>query len=339
MMRLPRFRYVAPRTLAEACRILAAEGPDAQVVAGGTDLLPNMKRRQQAPKIVVGLRNIAELAGHEVGSEARLGAGTTLSRLARDPALRQGWRALAMAAHSVATPHIRNMGTIGGNLCLDTRCNYYDQSFEWRRSIDFCMKKDGEVCWVAPGSPRCWAVSSTDCAPALLALDARVRVASPRGDRTIALDALYHDDGIKYLTIAKDEILAEVTIPRHSEWRSTYLKCRRRGSFDFPILSVAAAAKVADGVVEEARIVLGAVGSRPKVADVKWLAGRRLDDEGIAEAADEISKLAKPLDNTDLNLSWRKRVARDYVAAALRELRGDGPQRVPTGNVPLAVVS
>jgi 4-hydroxybenzoyl-CoA reductase subunit beta len=333
-MRLPRFRYVGAKTLDEACRVLAAEGPDALLLAGGTDLLPNMKRRQQTPAVVVGLRGIASLRGRKIEGTAELGANATLTELVGEGKLRRHYTALQKAAFSVSTPHLRNMGTLGGNLCLDTRCNYYDQSFEWRKSIDFCMKKEGKVCWVAPGSSRCWAVSSSDTAPALLALGASVTLASTEGERTIPIDALYADDGIKYLTKRPDEILSAVHLPSHVGWRSTYLKCRRRGAFDFPVLSVAAAAKLEGNVVTEARIVLGSVGSRPLVADVSALLGRALTDETIEAAAEKASRGARPLDNTDLNLTWRKRVARDYVAAALREIRGDGPQRVPTGFLP-----
>jgi 4-hydroxybenzoyl-CoA reductase subunit beta len=331
MMRLPRFRYVGAKNLDEVCRVLAAEGPDAQLVAGGTDLLPNMKRRQQTPKVVVGLRRVAELRSRSLNGTATLGANATLTEVEKDRALRALYPALQKAAFSVATPHLRNMGTLGGNLCLDTRCNYYDQSFEWRRSIDFCMKKDGKTCWVAPGSSRCWAVSSSDTAPALLALGATVTLVSTQGERTIGLDELYADDGIRYLTKRPDEVLARVHLPAHAGWRSTYLKCRRRGAFDFPILSVGLAMRLSGDVVEEARLVLGAVGSRPFLVDSSALLGRPLTDEAIDEMALRAAKIARPLDNTDLNLTWRKRIAYDYVAAALREVRGDGPQRVPTG--------
>src|SRR5262249_40852250 len=152
--------------------------------------------------------------------------------------------ALREAAQQVATPHLRNMGTIGGNLCLDTRCNYYDQNYEWRKAIDFCMKKDGETCWVATSSPKCLAVSSTDTAPSLVALGATVTLASADGLRTIPVSALYRNDGIHYLTRKPTEILTSVHVPPLGGWRSTYWKLRRRGSFDFPVLSVAAAARL-----------------------------------------------------------------------------------------------
>ena len=331
MMRLPHFTYHSPRTVREAAELLAASG-GAMLVAGGTDLLPNMKRRQQVPSTLIGLRRIDELRTIHVSSsnEERpgfaLGAAVTLTDLVRDVRIRESYRALWQAASQVATPHLRNMGTLGGNLCLDTRCNYYDQNYEWRKSIDFCMKKDGKTCWVATGSPKCLAVSSTDTAPALLALGARVTLVSAHATRQVDASDLYQNDGIHYLTRRPDEILTAVHIPSMDGWRSVYWKLRRRGSFDFPVLSVAAAARFgADGTVETARIVLGAVASRPIVAAVAAaaLVGHRLTDEVIAHAADAAAKPAKPMDNTDFDLTWRKRVMKDVVTCALRELRGD----------------
>jgi 4-hydroxybenzoyl-CoA reductase subunit beta len=319
--------------VAEAATMLAAEGTEAMLLAGGTDLLPNMKRRQQVPRTLIGLRRIPELREvRDDGGGLGLGAGLTLTRVAGDPRVRGEYTGLFQAAAQVATPHLRNMGTLGGNLCLDTRCNYYDQSYEWRKAIDFCMKKDGEICWVAPASRRCLAVSSTDTAPALIALGARVRLASDHeGERTIPVGELYENDGIRYLTRRPDEVLTEVILRPADGWRSTYWKLRRRGSFDFPVLSVAAAAKLGRaGAVEHARIVLGAVASRPlECADAaNSLAGRALTDAAIEEAATTAAKLAKPMDNTDFTLLWRKRVAREFVIYALRELRGDDMREV-----------
>ena len=310
MMRLPWFDYRTPRTLAEAARILAAEGPGAVPIAGGTDLLPNMKRRQTAPKVLVSLRHIAELQRNG----AVLGAGTTLAQIVGKRELPRGLR---QAAAQVATVHLRNMGTIGGNLCLDTRCNYYNQNYEWRKAIDFCLKKDGDICWVATASKRCVAMSSTDCAPALIALGARVRLVCASGEREVALEDLYNNDGIDYLRRRPDEILTEVRIENAP---STYWKLRRRGAFDFPVLGVAAA--MHEGA---ARLALGAVASRPFLAAQanEFLRGKPLTDEVIAEAGRLAAARAKPLDNADLDLYWRKDVAAAFVGYALRELRGD----------------
>jgi len=323
MMRLPWFEHRAPSTVAEAARILAGEGPAAMLIAGGTDLLPNMKRRQMAPKVLVSTKKIAELRKNG----DRVGAGTTLTELINKKDLPLGLR---QAAHQVATVHLRNMGTLGGNLCLDTRCNYYNQNYEWRKAIDFCLKKDGEICWVATASKRCVAASSTDCAPALIALGARVRLVSSKGEREIPVEALYNNDGIEYLKRAPDEILVDVTIPDETP-RSTYWKLRRRGAFDFPVLGVGAAARFAgDGTVQSARIALGAVASRPFLVEKagEFLLGKKLDDATIAEAGRIAASRAKPMDNADLDLYWRKEVAAEFVGYSLRELRGDDMREV-----------
>jgi len=341
MMRLPLFRYLSPRSVREAAEMLARSPGDAMVVAGGTDLLPNMKRRQQVPTTLVGLRRVAELTGITNGDSREsggltIGAGTTLTRLLRVPSLRPQATGLYQAAAQIATPHLRNMGTVGGNLCLDTRCNYYDQNYEWRKAIDFCMKKDGHVCWVATSSPRCLAVSSTDLAPALVALGAEVTLVNADDTRRIPIASLYRNDGINYLTRAPSEILTAVHIPDQSGWRSTYWKLRRRGSFDFPVLSVAAAVKFAnDGSVSDARIVLGAISSSPLDAShaAASLVGQPLTDAAIANAAELAWQPARPMDNTDFALVWRKRVTRDFVGYALREVRGDEVRTVKHGGL------
>lgn len=344
MMRVPPFKYVAPRTIAEAAKALRDAGPEGMLLAGGTDLLPNMKRRQQTPKVVIGLSGVEALRASSASSDGAvtLGAGLSLAETARSALVRDpAYRALTMAAAKVATPHIQAMGTLGGNLCLDTRCNYYDQNYEWRRAIDFCKKAPGPegtarrevthgTCWVAPGSPRCWAVSSTDTAPALAALGAEVTLASVDGERRLPVIGLYRNDGMDYLAgKRRDEVLTQVHLPPLAGWRSTYWKLRRRGSFDFPVLSVAAAVRLGPGgVVEGARVTLGAVASCPLEVTTDALIGEPLTDDAIAAFADHAAKPARPLDNTDYHLSWRKRVVREYVVGALRELRGDSPDQL-----------
>jgi len=325
MMRLPSYRYRAPATVEDAAAWLAESPADTMLLAGGTDLIPNMKRRQQVPATVIGLRGIAALSQLAVRDEVDIGAGVTLTTLVRDDRIRQQFPGLWQAVAQIATPLLRNMGTIGGNICLDTRCTYYDQSYEWRQAIDFCMKKDGSTCWVATSSDRCLAVSSTDAAPALMALGATVRLVSAGGTRDLALGHLYVNDGMHYLTRRPDEILTAVHLPAPDGWRSTYWKLRRRGSFDFPVASVAAAARFDGDHIIEARIVLGAVASRPLLVAAAGarLAGRPLTDDLIASVADDAYALAKPMDNTDFELVWRKKVVRSLVTSALRELRGD----------------
>ncbi len=343
MMRLPSYRYRAPRTIGDAAAWLAESPADTMLLAGGTDLIPNMKRRQQTPATVVGLRGIAALSEVQARDGLVVGAGVTLTSLVHDERIRAQYPGLWQAVAQIATPHLRNMGTIGGNICLDTRCTYYDQSHEWRQAINFCMKKDGDTCWVATSSDRCLAVSSTDSAPALISLGATVRLVSAAGTRDVALSDLYVNDGMHYLTRRAGEILTSVHLPEAAGWRSTYWKLRRRGSFDFPVASVAAAARFDGDCIVDARIVLGAVASRPLEvpAAAARLAGHAITDDLIASVADDAYALAKPMDNTDFELVWRKKTVRSLVTSALRELRGDDMREARTALArhPLLVVS
>ena len=325
MLRLPRFTLVEPRTVADAIRARADAGPDAMYVAGGTDLWPNMKRRQMTPRTVIALARIPELA-RITGSPRdglTIGAGVSLAALASHATVLEHYRAVAHAAEQVSTPTLRHMGTIGGNLLLDTRCNYYDQTEEWRRAIDYCMKKDGAICWVAPSSPRCWAVQSSDGVPVAVALGAEVTLASAKGERRIPAAALYANDGIAYLTKRPDELLVSYHLPPVNGWRAAYVKLRRRGSFDFPVLGVAAfVRRAANGEVTEARIVLGAVASYPQDVPeaATALVGATLSDATITAAADAAYKPAKPMDNTDFTLAWRKEMVRVHVKRALAQI-------------------
>jgi 4-hydroxybenzoyl-CoA reductase subunit beta len=326
MLRLPSFIYRQPRTLREALAMKADAGPEGMYVAGGTDLYPNMKRRQQEPRTVISLMEIPELRAVD---GVTLGGCLTLAELSANPVIRQSAPAVGVAAELVSTPLLRNMGTLGGNLCLDTRCNYYDQSYEWRKAIDFCMKKDGAICWVAPSSPRCWAVSSSDIAPVMVAIGAEYVLLGPGGERIVPAGRFYDNDGINYLTKQPDEILTGVRLPAPDGWDAVYHKLRRRGSFDFPVLGVAAwvqweeKKKASGRRVAEARIVVGGVASHPQevVEAGAALVGSTLSDDAIAAAAEAAFRPSKPMDNTDFDLSWRKQMTRVYVRRALEELR------------------
>ena len=325
MMRLPKFRYYSPRTAAEAVAIRADAGPDGAYVAGGTDLYPNMKRRQQAPKVVVGLSRVGELAqSSERDGTMILGAGLLLSDVENDPRVRAAYPGLAHAVSEISTPPLRNMGTLGGNLLLDTRCNYYDQNYEWRQAIDFCLKKDGTICWVAPGSPKCLAVQSADTVPVLIAMGARALLVSREGEREIAVEDLYRNDGIDYVTKRPDELLTRIILPKPNGWRASYRKLRRRGAFDFPVLSVGAAVWREGETVTKARLVLGGVASAPLrlAASEAALVGRPLDGDSIADAAAAAAGPSRPMDNTDFSFLWRKEMTREFVARALRDLQG-----------------
>ena len=329
MLRLPPFKYLRPETIAEALRMKSDCGPEGMFVAGGTDLYPNMKRRQQTPRTVISVMDIPELKASDSRTFGRsdgvmtLGAALTLTELCDSPTVRRSHAVVAEAADLVSTPLLRNMGTLGGNLCLDTRCNYYDQTYEWRKAIDFCMKKDGHICWVAPSSPRCWAVSSSDLAPVMVALGAEYLLIGPAGERLVPAGRFYQNDGINYLTKQPDEILAQIRLPAPDGWSASYLKLRRRGSFDFPVLGVAASVRWSGKRVGEARIVLGGVASRPQEIPeaAAVLRGTELEPEAIAAAAEAAYRPAKPLDNTDFELSWRKQMTRVYVVRALEHLR------------------
>lgn len=335
MLRLPPFDFHTPGSLAEVIEILAGEGPETRVVAGGTDLWPNMKRRHQKAGRVVSLMAIPELAG--IGGhngELRLGSTTILDDIVRSREITERFPALSRAVASISSPPLRNMGTIGGNICVDTRCTYYNQTEEWRRSIDYCMKEEGTICWVAPSS-RCWAHSASDSAPVLCALGARVELVSKRGVRVVPLTDFYRDDGIDYLDKAADEIVTKILIPDRSDsthCRSSFWKLRRRGSIDFAVLSVAAAVWTDGGDrVTEVSVYLGAVGSRPlPVAGLAdCLQGRALSEETISEAAALARKTATPMDNTDFQAQWRGLMAAKYTAGALREIANLEPRGLP----------
>ena len=322
MLRLPRFRFESPRTIADAVRLRTENLDSSMYVAGGTDVYPKMKRRQFQPDVVIGLDHVVDdrLTRREGG--LRIGAGATLTTIAEHADVRDGYRALAEAASLVSTPQLRNMGTIGGNVCLDTRCNWYDQSLFWRTAEGFCMKTHADVvCRVATSSPRCLAVASADTVPALIALGATIRVAGANGERTVSLAECYREDGIRYLALEPGEIVTEVVLPPSDGWRSTYLKLRDRGAFDFPIAGVAAAVRWDGGRVADARVAITAFSSRPVVVDASTLVGTRLEDDAIAAVADAAHKAARPMDNTSGTISQRKRASRVFAERALQSLR------------------
>jgi 4-hydroxybenzoyl-CoA reductase subunit beta len=331
MMRLPKFVYRTPRTVAEAVKVFADAGPEAQFVAGGTDLYPNMKRRQQMPKTVISVMRLPELnqISGEGKSGIRIGASVTLTDIVENPIIKRDYPVIASAARTISTPILRNMGTIGGNLLLDTRCNYYDQNYEWRKAINFCLKKDGDICWVAPGSPKCWAVQSSDLVPVMVAIGAKFRLASSAGERMVDAAEFYKDDGIDYMNKRPDELLVDIHLPQTNGWRASYQKLRRRGAFDFPVLGVAAYVRVSTGsgsdgvVVEDARIVLGGIAPSPvQVSEsAQALIGNPLSDDQIDAAAEAAYVKARPLDNTDFVYQWRKQMARQYTIRALNDVR------------------
>ena len=341
MLRLPPFRFVAPRSVDEAVALLAAQGSSARLVAGGTDLWPNLKRRHQKAETVVSLMAIPELRSIEANGEVALGGTALLDEVLRHPAVRIRYPALGRAVASISSPPLRNMGTIGGNVCVDTRCTYYNQTEEWRRSIDYCLKEAGTVCWVAPNSPTCWAHSASDSAPILCALKARAVLSGPAGERILRIEDLFRNDGIDYLGKRPEEILTAIRLPAESaagRCGSAFWKLRRRGSIDFAVLSAAAAVWLdRDGTVSDARLYLGAVASRPLAVEeaTRVLVGSRLDHETIAEAARLARKAATPMDNTDYLAQWRGVMVERYSEAALREAAGLPVAIAPPPHPPL----
>ncbi len=349
MLRLPPFRYSTPDSLDEVLRILDGEGPPAngggaRVVAGGTDLWPNMKRRHQKAEHVVSLMRVPDLSGITNGDGLTIGGTALLSDVAAHEKVLADYPGLATAVRSISSPPLRQMATLGGNLLVDTRCTYYNQTEEWRRSIDYCMKEEGQICWVAPSSPRCWAHSASDSAPMLAALGAEVTLVSTqvstRSERRIPVADLYRNDGIEYLGLAPGEILTAVHLPKSAaapQCRSSFWKLRRRGSIDFAVLSVAVAAwfdgngvdgNPADGgTARDVHLFLGAVASQPLhvPAASEILSGNTFDEDRIAAVAQEARKLATPMDNTDFLAQWRGKVVESYVTAALREVAGRNP--------------
>jgi 4-hydroxybenzoyl-CoA reductase subunit beta len=327
MLRLPEFEYHQPRSLKQATKALSDLGADAMLVAGGTDVYPKMKRGQFTPRHLISLRLLRDLKGIRQTKEGFwIGAGESLTTVANHRLIAKHFPALAHAAHSVSTPQLRNMGTIGGNVLVDTRCNYYDQTYFWRQAVGFCMKKDGDICLVAPGSTKCLAIASSDTAPVLVSLGAEAILFGPNGERRVKLMDLYRDDGIAYSAKAKDEVLKGLFIPRQSlSRRNVYLKLRRRGSFDFPILGVAATMELKDsGECRDVSVVLTAVASAPKVVAeaTSLLQGKKVTKELIDAVADAAAKLSHPLDNADLDYWYRKRMAKVYTQRALAQLAG-----------------
>lgn len=335
MMRLPKFQYRAARTVDEALEWMAEfgdavdkdPGARAMLMAGGTDVVPNMKHKIFTPQVVVGLRSVPSLRGIAFDPDhgLRIGAGVPLSEIAAAPVIRERFPALATAAAAISTPQLRQMGTIGGNLCLDTRCNYYNQSEFWRKARDYCLKKGSDICRVAPNGTGCYAASSCDTAPALIALGATARIASVEGDRVVPVGALYHDDGIHPVRLHHGEVLTDIYIPAViGEWRSTYEKYRVRGAFDFPIASVAVAARFASDICQDVRVVLQAVATQPlPVPEAeRILRGERWTPALIEAAAQVAYEAAHPMDNTSGTIALRRRIVKAQTRRALEALAG-----------------
>jgi 4-hydroxybenzoyl-CoA reductase subunit beta len=328
VLRLPPFEYHRPETVDEAVRLLDSLGPDAMPVAGGTDVIPNMKHRLHEPAHLVSLRRIAELRGiEERDGDIVLGSGETLSAIAGDPLVAERLPALAEAAAHVAGPQLRNVGTLGGNLCLDTRCTYYNQSYFWRRSLGFCLKKDGDTCHVTQVGKKCVAAHSADTPPVLWALGGRVELASVRGTRTVPVDEFFVADGIRNTVREPDELLTRVLVPDPptGAW-TAYQKVRPRRSIDFPALNLAVAVTLDDDTrIRAIRLVVSALGSRPREVGLDDVVGERLDDDVAAAIADTAHRQCRPLTNTIIDPEWRRAMVPVYTRRALDRIREAAP--------------
>ena len=326
MLRLPPFRYHRPTTVAEAVELLGEHAGDVMPVAGGTDLIPNMKHRLFEPGHLVALKDIEEMRGvRQEDGVLRIGAGETLTSVGRHPDVRTLFPALADAASHVAGPQLRNMGTLGGNLCLDTRCTYYNQSEFWRQALGYCLKKDGTVCHVTKVGKKCVAAHSADTPPVLMVLGAAAVLEGPEGRRELPVRSFFVADGIMNLARQPGEVVTEIRIPLEAaRRRSAYAKLRQRRAIDFPLLTVAVSADLEeDGTVREIGGVVTALGSRPKELS-GWddiASGRRLDDDVVEELASRAHKQCHPLENIIVDSDWRRAMVPVYVRRALKELQ------------------
>lgn len=321
-MTLPDFHLLRPRTVQEAVKLLEKHAPDVQMIAGGTDLIPSLKQRLFTPKYVMDIRGIESMCGIRAvpGAGVEIGALTTISNIEDSGFLQRNYSVLHHAAVTVASPVLRNMGTLGGNLCLDTRCLWYNQSLQWRKTCGFCLKKDGSQCHVAPGSDVCWAVFSGDTAPALLCLDAELEVAGPNGFRRTPITQFYGNDGIAHLRMQRYEMLTRVLLPESSAgWKGSYQKLRVRGSIDYPLAGVAVALKLSRGMVEQARVAITGVNPAPLlVPSVEHaLVGRAMNDHYAQVVAELAAQTAKPLTTSMLTPEYRREMVRVFAKRAI----------------------
>jgi 4-hydroxybenzoyl-CoA reductase subunit beta len=324
---LSQFKLLRPRTLDEALTYLAKHADSIRVLAGGTDLVPSMRQKLFDPQYVLDIRHVAELKGiREKGTAVEIGALTSLTAIEHSGLLRRRYPVLTEAASTVASPVLRNMGTIGGNICLDTRCLWYNQSLTWRKGCGFCIKKDGDLCHVAPGGTKCWAAFSGDTPPALLCLDAEVEIVSPSRVRTIPLAEFYTGLGDSYRKLEPNELLTRVILPASSTgYRGVYRKLRIRGSIDYPLAGVAVVLKRSNGHVSDARVALTAVNPAPVlVKGVAQALTARVMDEALAQAIGDLAaRTAKPLTTSALTPEYRREIIRTFTKRAVLAAAAD----------------
>jgi 4-hydroxybenzoyl-CoA reductase subunit beta len=320
-MSLSEFQLARPRTLPDGLAYLSDHAGNSRVLAGGTDLLPSMRQKLFEPEHVLDLRQIVELKGiREIEQGIEIGALTTLREIEHSPILNNNYPVLTEAAKTVASPLIRHMGTIGGNICLDTRCLWYNQSLAWRKSCGFCIKKDGDICHVAPGGSKCWAAFSGDTPPALLCLNAGIEIASAANSRRIPLRDFYTGEGDNYRRLQSNELITKIILPHSSSgYQGQYRKLRVRGSIDYPLAGVAVAIKRSNGHIEDLQIALTAVNPAPVlVAGLMALVNNgRIDDQTAEHASDLAAGTAKPLTTSALTPEYRREIIRVFTKRAI----------------------
>lgn len=329
MLRLPTFEYHRPETVPEAVRLLDRL-ENAMIIAGGTDVIPNLKHRLYEPAHLVSVRNVVELEGIELQNNSLvLGAGETLARVAAHPLVVARAPALATAASQVAGPQLRSAGTLGGNLCLDTRCTYYNQSHAWRRSLGFCLKKDGDTCHVTQVGAKCVAAHSADTPPVLWALGATVDLVSSAGERSVPVDEFFVADGIHNTVVRRGELVTRIRVPLpEAGVRMAFRKVRPRRSIDFPALNLAVAARLDGGQIEDIRLVVSGLGSRPReITGLEEMDGTPLNEETADAIALQAYKQCRPLTNSIVDPAWRRAMVPVYVRRALAELSAPATAR------------
>jgi 4-hydroxybenzoyl-CoA reductase subunit beta len=333
MLPLPVFDHHRPRTLDEAVALLAALGDKARILAGGTDLLPNMKHGLVEPEHLVSIGRIDELRGiglakADAHGPERLvvGADARLAELADSLLARRVAPALAEAAASVGGPHHRAMGTLGGNVCLDTRCRFVNQTHFWRKALGYCLKKDGTVCHVVAGGQNCVAAASNDTAPALVALDARIEILGASGPRVVAARDFWTADGIANTVLAPGELVVRVAVPIVAGRRSAHDKLRRRGAIDFPLLSVAASVDRDDaGALARVDVVVSALGAKPRRLRAASEVAPGSDAASVIAALSAAARReCKPLSNLDEDVEWRRDMVPVVVKRALARALATG---------------
>jgi 4-hydroxybenzoyl-CoA reductase subunit beta len=325
---LPEFKLLRPRTAAEAIALLAEHVGNIRILAGGTDLLPSMQQKLFEPQYLLDIRRIAELKGirPQTDGGVEIGSLTPLADIERSDALCQRYPVLPDAARTVASPVLRNMGTIGGNICLDTRCLWYNQSLQWRKSCNFCIKKDGDLCHVAPGSSTCWAAFSGDTPAALICLNAEIEIASASGLRRLRLADFYTGIGDDYRRLQPDELVTRVFLPAASAgYRGAYRKLRIRGSIDYPLAGVAVVLKQSNGQVEDARVALTAVNPAPVLVKgaAELLTGKPVTEEQTEAAGVLAAQTAKPLPTSALTPEYRREMIRVLTKRAVLSLAAE----------------